>query len=57
MAEKRGDDSMTVQEKLIIESILADVGLESLRTGADNQEKKTKQVGAYKKFNDKRILR
>jgi hypothetical protein len=35
---------MTTQEKCIIETILADVGLEPLYTGANNQESKTKPL-------------
>ena len=39
---------MTAQEKFIIETILADVGLETLHIGADDHEPKTKPVTAAK---------
>lgn len=38
------EGSMTAQDKCIIETILADVGLEHLHVGANDQEPKTKPV-------------
>lgn len=46
---------MTVQEKRIIEKILADVGLEHLEIETVKQE--TNQVRVVNTLSDKRILR
>ena len=42
------EESMTVREKCIIETILVEIGLEPLYVGANDQEPKTKPVTVVK---------
>ena len=48
---------MEVQEKRIIESILADVGLEPLNNGTERQEPKTEKVKLKHTLTHRQILK